>query len=127
MTLKTPPQVKTLPTNAASIEPDDTCYAETALEDRSAQRTKIQIPAILRPSGSEGFSVTIKDISLSGFSAEAFTCQPNGTRVWITIPGLEPLMAEIARNDRTTVGCAFNNLLNQAVLDNLVARYRLDE
>ena len=106
---------------------DAALYAESAFEDRSAPRKKIRMPAIFRPSGSEGFSVTIHDISLSGFSAQALTCQPVGTRVWITIPGLAPLQAEIARNDRTNVGCAFTQLLNQAVLDNLVARYRVEE
>ena len=102
-------------------------YCEAALEDRCAPRSNVRMPAVFRPSGSEGFNVTIHDISLSGFSAQALTCQPVGTRVWITIPGLAPLQAEIARNDRTNVGCAFTQLLNQAVLDNLVARYRVEE
>ncbi len=101
-------------------------YSETALEDRSAIRQKVHIPAILRPSCSKKFSISVKNISLSGFAAEAFTGQPVGTRVWLTIPGMSPLEAEIARNDRTTIACAFANLLNPAVLDNLVARYRVD-
>jgi len=127
VTLNTPQDITSPQPSSSSAKPGDVCYAEAALEDRSAQRKKLKIPAILRPSGSEGFNVTILDISLSGFSAEALTRQPNGTRVWIKIPGLTPLQAEIARNDGTVVGCAFANLLNQAVLDNLVARYRLDE
>jgi PilZ domain len=102
-------------------------YCEAAFEDRCAPRRNVRMPAVFRPSGSEGFNVIIHDISLSGFSAQALTCQPVGTRVWITIPGLAPLQAEIARNDRTNVGCAFTQLLNQAVLDNLVARYRVEE
>lgn len=101
-------------------------YSEIALEDRSAIRQAVHIPAILRPSCSRKFSISVKNISLSGFAAEAFTGQPVGTRIWLTIPGMSPLEAEIVRNDRTTVACAFTNLLNPAVLDNLVARYHVD-
>jgi len=102
-------------------------YSETALEDRSGERQKVLIPALLRVSGSTGFQVTVRDLSLSGFAAEAFTGQHNGTRIWLTIPGMSPLEAEIVRNDGTNIGCAFHNLLNRAVLDNLVARYRIGE
>lgn len=102
-------------------------YSEAALEDRSAERHKVMIPAALRPSGSTSFHVTVKDISLSGFAAEAFTGTPIGKRVWLTIPGMSPLESEIARNNGTIIGCAFTKLLNPAVLDNLVARYRVDE
>lgn len=98
-------------------------YSEAALEDRSARRQKVLIHAILRPSCAKKFAVIVKDISLSGFLAEAFTGQPAGSRIWLTIPGMHPLEAEIMRNDGTTIGCAFTNLLNRAVLDNLVARY----
>lgn len=98
-------------------------YAEAALEDRSAERQKVLIYAILRLSCSKKFAAIVKDISLSGFSAEAFTGQPVGDRIWLTVPGMRPLEAEIARNDGTTIGCAFTNLLNPAVLGNLVARY----
>ncbi|MEE9433529.1 MAG: PilZ domain-containing protein [Sphingorhabdus sp.] len=127
MTLDTPMDVKIPATDMAAIDKEDIRYAEAALEDRSAPRVKLRIPAILRPSGTAGYHVTISDLSLSGFSAEALTCQPPGSRLWITIPGLTPLQAEIVRNDGTIVGCAFSNFLNQAVLDNLVARYRVEE
>ncbi len=127
MTLDTPMDVSYSAAEKATAREKDNRYAEAALEDRSAQRIRLRIPATLRPSASAGFHVTVHDLSLSGFLAEAFTCQPVGSRIWLTIPGLAPLQAEIARNDGTIVGCAFKDLLNQAVLDNLVARYRMDE
>jgi len=102
-------------------------YAEASLEDRCAPRYKLKIPAMLRPSGSQGFHISVQDLSLSGFSAEAFTGQPLSTRIWLTIPGLSPIEGSIVHNDGTTIGCAFTNLLNPAVFENLVARYRVDE
>ncbi len=98
-------------------------YAEAALEDRSAPRIKLRIPAMLRPSGFKGFSVIVKDLSLSGFAAEALTGMKAGTRVFITMPGLSALEAEIAWNDGTMIGCSFQNLLNQAVLSSILCRY----
>jgi hypothetical protein len=97
-------------------------YAQAALEDRSAVRIKLRIPASLRPSGYPGFSVVVNSLSLSGFSAEALTGMKAGTRVWLSLPGLSPLQAEIIWNDGTVVGAAFHNLLNQAVLDNIMAK-----
>jgi hypothetical protein len=100
-----------------------TSYAIASLEDRSAPRRKIRIPASLRQSGSPGFSVMIKDLSLSGFAAEALTGMKPGTRIWIAIPSLAPLQAEVAWNDGVMIGCSFSTLLNQAVLDAVLNHY----
>jgi hypothetical protein len=102
-------------------------YEQAALEDRCAPRIRLRIPASLRPSGFKGFSIIVKDLSLSGFSAEALTGMKAGTRVFITIPGLSALEAEIAWNDGTMIGCAFQNLLNQAVLDSILNRFSVVE
>jgi hypothetical protein len=102
-------------------------YKTAALEDRSAPRRKLRIPSMLRPTGFKGFSVVVQDISLSGFAAEACTGMKAGTRVWLTMPGMGPLQAEIAWNDGTVVGCAFHNLLNPAVLDSIVERFSVIE
>ncbi len=92
-------------------------------EDRSAPRVILSLPAKLRPSNSPAFSVMIKDLSLSGFACEAVTSMPQGARCWLTMPGLESMQAEVVWNDGIIVGCSFHNLLNQVVLDALVARY----
>jgi hypothetical protein len=63
------------------------------------------------------------DISISGFSCEAVTSLRAGAICWVTFPGLTSLQAEIIWNDGIRVGCAMSNLLGQAVLDRLVARY----
>ncbi len=108
------------------LEPDapkTMSYDQAALEDRSAPRIRLRIPAQLRPSGFTGFSIIVKDLSLSGFSAEALTGMKPGTRVFLTIPGLSGLQAEIAWNDGTMIGCAFTNLLNPAVLESVLKRF----
>jgi hypothetical protein len=104
---------------AATYDP----YARAALEDRCAPRVTLKLPATLRPSGAHGFQVIVTDLSIAGFSCEAVTGMRPGALCWITLPGLSGLQAELAWNDGSRVGCAFANILSQAVLDNLLARY----
>lgn len=93
------------------------------LEDRSAPRMILSMPAKLRPSNAKAINVLIRDLSLSGFSCNATTSMPLGTRCWLTMPGMASMQAEVVWNDGIMIGCAFHNLLNQAVLDALIARY----
>lgn len=98
-------------------------YEDAAQEDRSAPRVRLKIPASMRPSGSPGFAVVVKDLSLSGVACEALTGMSAGTRVWLTLPGLSALQAKIVWNDGTMVGCEFDTLLNPAVMQNILARF----
>ena len=66
-------------------------YAHAAQEDRCAPRTRITIPATLRPSGSRGFQTVVHDLSISGFSAMAINRLHPGTHCWLTLPGLESM------------------------------------
>jgi len=104
---------------------DEAILDHNELEDRSAPRIILSLPAKLRASNSSGINVLIKDLSLSGFACEAVTSMPSGARCWLTIPGLSSMQAEVIWNDGRTVGCAFQNLLNEAVLDSLIARYKI--
>ena len=101
-------------------------YEDAAQEDRSAPRIRLKIPAQMRPSGSPAFSVIVRDLSLSGVACEALTGMSAGTRVWLTLPGLAALQAKIVWNDGTIVGCEFDNLLNLAVMENVLARFPAD-
>jgi hypothetical protein len=99
-------------------------YATATDEDRCAVRSKITIAAALRPSGANRFCVIVKDLSIGGFACEGVSGMRSGTICWLTVPGFEAFQAEVVWNDGTMIGCAFANLLNPAVLDLLLARYR---
>lgn len=101
-------------------------YEVAAQEDRCAPRTRISIPASLRPSGAKGFQTTVNDLSLSGFSATALNKMYPGSICWLTLPGLEALQAEVVWWQNGLAGCAFQNLLSPIVHDNILARYRGD-
>lgn len=100
-----------------------TAYKIAAQEDRCAPRSLIRVHAKLRPSGAPGFDVIVYDLSIGGFSCDAVTGMRPGSLCWLTLPGLSALQAEIIWNDGMRVGCAFANLLNEAVLNNLLAKY----
>ena len=99
-------------------------YSVAAQEDRSAPRTRISIPASLRASGSRGFQTVVHDLSLSGFSAMAINRLNPGTLCWLTMPGLESMEGEVIWWNNSLVGCAFHQLLNPIIHDNILAQWR---
>lgn len=98
-------------------------YEFAAQEDRSAPRVRLSIPASLRPSGSKSIQTVVRDLSMSGFSATAVSRIHNGTRCWLTLPDMESLAAKVIWWDNGLLGCAFENLLNPIILDNIIARW----
>lgn len=101
-------------------------YFAAAQEDRSAPRTRISIPAMLRVSGGRGFQTVVHDLSLSGFCAAAINRIHPGTLCWLTLPGLQGLQAEVVWWDNSLAGCAFDTMLSPIVHDNILTRYRGD-
>jgi hypothetical protein len=100
-------------------------YETAALEDRCAPRIKIRIPALLRQTGNKAFAVVVTDLSTAGFQCEALTGMPTGARCWLALPGLSPIEAHLVWNNGFSVGCAFHNLLNDAVLQSIIDRFRI--
>ncbi len=98
-------------------------YEIAAQEDRCGARTKLTIPGQLRASGGRAFQTVVHDLSISGFSAAAINRMHEGQVVWVTLPGLESLQAEVVWWDNCIVGCAFKELLSPIVHDNIVSRY----
>lgn len=99
-------------------------YDVAAQEDRCAPRFRVNIPSTLRPSASRSFPVVVTDISISGFSCQAVTGMHPGALCWLNLPGLQGQQAEVIWNNGQVVGCAFETLLNQAVLDLIISRHR---
>lgn len=99
-------------------------YEQAAMEDRSAPRVRLTIPATLRPTGGHGFNTRVNDLSLGGFSADCVARLNVGTLCWLKMPGLSALQCEVIWWQDNLVGCAFANLLSPIVYDDIVARYR---
>jgi hypothetical protein len=98
-------------------------YALAAQEDRSAPRTRLSIPATLRPSGTRGFQTVVNDLSLSGFSAMAINRLHPRTLCWLTLPNMESLEGQVVWWDNGLVGCAFQRLLNPIIFESIIDRW----
>lgn len=101
-------------------------YALAAQEDRSAPRARLTIPATLRPAGANRFQTTLRDLSLSGFSATAISRIPIKTACWLTLPGMDALRAHVVWWERGLVGCAFERLLSPQEYEGLLTRWQHD-
>lgn len=100
-------------------------YKLASLEDRCAPRVSLYIPAKLRLSGGQPFSVTVIDLSMAGFRCDASTRLRAREICWLTVAGLAAQQSEVAWNDGVQLGCAFSNLLDPAVIDHIIARWAL--
>ncbi|WP_370177043.1 PilZ domain-containing protein [Alteriqipengyuania sp.] len=98
-------------------------YANAAQEDRCAPRTKIAIPSQLRVSGSRAFKTVVHDLSLAGFSASSIGRLQADQICWLTLPGLQSIQGRIVWWDRSIAGAAFDDLLSQAVLEDILSRW----
>lgn len=96
-------------------------YEYATQEDRCSARARVSISATMRPAGGKRLQTVIRDISLSGFSAIAISRLAQGTCCWLTLPGHEPLRANVVWWEQGRVGCAFEQLLEQSVHDQIVS------
>ena len=109
--------------NSASLRTITYKRYEDAARRSRCPRVCLKIPAIMRPSGSSGYSVIVRNLSLSGVACEALTRMPAGTQLRLTLPGLMAIQAKVIWNDCNIVGCEFSTMLNPAALQNILTRF----
>ncbi len=89
-------------------------------DHRRQERVSVAMPARLRDRHSNKYDVTLLDLSVTGFRAEAHYALDSGQIVWLTIPGMQGLEATVAWRRGQVIGCSFRNPLYPAVLDHIV-------
>jgi hypothetical protein len=98
-------------------------YEQVALEDRCTERHAIKVASKLRVPGGHPFAVTVTDVSIAGFRAEAVCNSRAGSICWLTLPGLESQQAEVIWNDGVQIGCAFSKMISPLVLETMKRRW----
>lgn len=88
-------------------------------ENRASLRRPVKLQARLRDRGSRPFAITVADLSPTGFRAEVAYTLHKGTLVWIMLPGLSALEAEIAWQRGAQVGGKFRQSLHPAVFEHI--------
>ncbi len=95
-----------------------------APKGRVSERVPIELGAGLRQRGASGVSIQVMDLSTHGFRAATHLELPEGTDVWLRLPGLEPCHAKVAWAKGHFIGCAFERPLHPAVLDMIIRKSR---
>src|ERR1044072_1211986 len=94
--------------------------ADDAPKSRASERVSIELGAGLRQRGASGVSVLVMDLSIHGFRASTHLELPDGTDVWLRLPGLEACHAKVMWSKGQYIGCAFERPLHPAVLDRIL-------
>ena len=89
-------------------------------EGRKADRAEVTLGAGLRQRGASGVTIQIIDLSTHGFRAATHLVLDRGTDVWLKLPGLESLHAQVVWMQGHLLGCEFARPLHPAVLDMVV-------
>lgn len=88
-------------------------------DGRRVFRTPVRMQATLRKPGLTKFDVEVKDISPFGLRAgTSFTLKP-GAVVWLALPGLAGIEAEVAWARDYEYGFRFKHPLHTAVCDHI--------
>lgn len=95
--------------------------AGEADDHRRQRRVAVAMAARLRDRASNKYDVHLRDLSVTGFRAEAHYGLDAGGIVWLTIPGMNGLEATIAWRRGNVIGCHFRQPLHPAVFDHIVA------
>lgn len=99
--------------------PDETDETGSTPETRRAQRQRISARARFREAGANPYEVEIDDLSASGFRMVSYTRPRAGTRIWLTLPGMQSLEAVVRRSEGNNHGCEFILPLHPAVAAHL--------
>jgi hypothetical protein len=93
---------------------------DPGMEGRRAERKDVVVGAGLRQRGAHAVTIQIIDLSTDGFRAATHLDLFAGSDVWLKLPGLESLHAQVVWMRGHTVGCQFVRPLHPAVLDMVV-------
>ena len=90
-----------------------------SLEERRVFRQPVRMQATLRKPGLTKFDIDVKDLSPFGLrAATSFTLKP-GAVVWLALPGLAGIEAEVAWSRAYEYGFRFRHPLHAAVCDHI--------
>lgn len=81
------------------------------------------IKATLRAHGTLKIPVLVEDLSQTGFRCECVYDLPLGALVWLTLPNMTGLQAEVVRRREWVYGFVFSQPLYPAILDHIARTY----
>lgn len=83
-------------------------------QERRAERLPVDIDTSMREFGATGADVRVHNLSTHGFMTEADGLYPVGAYVWLKLPGVGGVNAQIIWRDCFRYGCEFVTPLDPA-------------
>ena len=90
---------------------------------RGGERAGVTIEADIRKMGRTPFRVFVRDLSQTGCRAETLTKTIPGDRIWLSLPGFQPIEATIRWSNSRGCGIQWNSPLHPSVFDHIRMRY----
>ncbi|MBH9536900.1 PilZ domain-containing protein [Novosphingopyxis sp. YJ-S2-01] len=104
------------------MEDRETRRAQSA-DSRFTRREEVRIAAEIREAGGGKTKIDVLDLSVTGFRMHSLAFINPESRVYLTMPGMAPLAAQVAWTKGDYYGCHFDNPLYPAVFDHIVSRF----
>ncbi len=92
-------------------------------DQRRALRADVNAKVIVRETHGSKFIAELIDISVTGFRFRTLYSVKLNSNIWITLPGLAALEAEIAWHEDPLYGASFVSPLHPAVRDHIARLY----
>ena len=116
------PLITVMMTNAQPIAQPSQC-SPASINDRAAVRRRVAVRALVREAGSSRIDIDVVDLSATGFRFESYYGFAVGARVFLSLPTLAPIEAEIAWRNGTAYGCRMLRPLYPSVFDMMAERF----
>jgi len=98
---------------AAEFEPADD------LNRRRSTRAAVSLEARIGRDGIGRTLCKVVDLSIHGARLQTYSALKRGATIWLTLPGIGPVAADIMWADDYVAGCQFHQPLEPAVFERL--------
>lgn len=88
---------------------------------RRAPRAPVSLDARLGKGGMERALCKVTDISVHGARLQTYSALKKGSTIWLTLPRIGQVAADVMWADDFMAGCQFRIPLDQATFDSLIA------
>ena len=113
----------TLLYNEGVLPAQDTPALPAPTDARASERRRVAVRALVREAGSFRVDIDVIDLSATGFRFESVYDFAIGARVFLSVPTLAAMEAEIAWREGSAFGAQFLRPMHRSVFEMLADRY----
>jgi hypothetical protein len=96
---------------------------EKKMFPRQVERHKFSAPVMVRRGGRRSQLIDARDVSVKGCCLNFADLPKEGEVIWVRLPGLEPLEAEVRWTHKFRCGVTFMTKIHPAVFDLMLTRF----